>query len=80
MVFKDVVRKLIKEQGLTQMEAAKKAGFQSQSGFATTLSRENMGVDNMLRILDALGYTLAIVKKDDVNLTFLEMSEKKSEK
>lgn len=79
MVFKDVVKKLAKAQGMTQQELALKAGFQSQGGFASTLIRDNMGVDNVLRILDALGYTLAIVKKDDVNLTFLEMTEKKTE-
>lgn len=79
MVFREVVKKLAKAQGLTQQELAEKAGFQSQGGFASTLKRDNLGVDNILRILDALGYTLAIVKKDDVNLAFLEMTEKKTE-
>lgn len=80
MLFKDIVKKLIKDQGMTQTEFALKVGFHSQSGLASTLTRDNLGVDNVLRILNALGYTLAIVKKDDVNLTFLEMAEKKEEK
>lgn len=80
MKFGEVVKKLIKEQGVTQEEVARKAGFATQSGLANMLSKRNVTLETMLRILDVFGYTLAIVKKDDVNLTFLEMAEKKEEK
>ena len=79
MKFGEVVKKLIKEQGVTQEEVARRAGFATQSGLANMLSKRNVTLETMLRILDVFGYTLAIVKKDDVNLTFLEMAEKKGE-
>ena len=75
MVFKDVVKKLIKESGMTQLEVAAKAGFNTQGGFATTLNRKNVTIDSMLRILDVFGYTLAIVKKGEMNLQILKMEE-----
>ena len=79
MVFRDVVKKLIKESGMTQLEAAAKSGFNTQGGFATTLSRKNITIDSMLRILDVFGYTLAIVKKDEMNLQILKMEEDEEE-
>lgn len=79
MVFKEVVKKMIKENGMTQAELSEKLGFETQGGFAATLGRPSIKLDMVLKILDVFGYTLAIVKKDDVNLTFLEMSEKKPE-
>lgn len=79
MKFGEAVRKLIKQSGMTQEEAAKKAGFSTQSALANVLYKRNVTLETMLRVLDVFGYTLAIVKKDDVNLTLLEMSEKKKE-
>lgn len=76
MMFGEAVKKLAKERGMTQEEIAEKAGFNTQSGLANMLRKRNVTLETMLRILDVFGYTLAIVKKDDVNLTFLEMSEK----
>ena len=75
MVFKNVVKKMAKESGMTQMEVAVKAGFQTQSGFASTIVRKNPTIDNILRILDVFGYTLAIVKKGEMNLQILKMEE-----
>ena len=75
MVFKNVVKKMAKESGMTQMEVAVKAGFQTQSGFASTIMRKNLTIDNILRILDVFGYTLAIVKKGEMNLQILKMEE-----
>ena len=75
MVFKNVVKKMAKDSGMTQMEVAVKAGFQTQSGFAATIARKNLTIDNILRILDVFGYTLAIVKKGEMNLQILKMEE-----
>lgn len=77
MLFKDVVKKLIKDQGMTQVEFAEKIGLPNQGALSSMFSRKNITADTLLKVLNALGYTLAIVKKDDVNLTFLEMAEKK---
>lgn len=79
MVFKNVVKKMAKDSGMTQMEVAVKAGFQTQSGFAATIARKNLTIDNILRILDVFGYTLAIVKKDEMNLQILKMEEDEGE-
>ena len=75
MVFKNVVKKMAKESGMTQTEVAVKAGFQTQSGFASTITRKNLTIDNILRILDVFGYTLAIVKKGKMNLQILKMED-----
>lgn len=75
MVFKNVVKKMAKDNGMTQMEVAVKAGFQTQSGFASTIARKNLTIDNILRILGVFGYTLAIVKKDEMNFQILKMGE-----
>ena len=79
MLFGEVVKKIIKEQGLTQREVATKAGYDTQGALANMLSKQNITLATALKILNALGYSLAVVKKDDVNLTFLEMTEKKTE-
>ena len=76
MLFKDIVKTMVKESGMTQKDLAEKLGFETQGGFAATLGRPSIKLDMVMKILDVFGYTLAIVKKDDVNLTFLEMSEK----
>lgn len=79
MIFRDVVKRMLKEHDMTQKELADRLGFETQGGLASTLGRPSIKLDMVLKILDQFGYTLAIVKKDDVNLTFLEMAEKKSE-
>ncbi len=77
MKFGEVVRTLIKEQGMTQEEVAKKAGFTTQSGLANMLSKRNVTLETMLKILDVFGYTVAVVKKEEVNLSILEIPEEK---
>ena len=75
MTFREIVKKMTKDSGMTQEQAAIKAGFKGQSGLSSILSRKNITIDNMLRILDVFGYTLAIVKKDEMNLQILKMEE-----
>lgn len=75
MLLKEAVKRLTKEQGVTQEELALKAGFKGQGGLASTLLAKNPGVETVLRILNALGYTLAIVKMDEVNMSVLEVPE-----
>lgn len=75
MLFKDVVKKLIKEQGMTQAEFAEKIGLPNQGALSSMFSRKNITADTLLKVLNALGYTLAIVKQDEVNLQELKISE-----
>lgn len=75
MLFKDVVKKLIKEQNMTQAEFAEKIGLPNQGALSSMFSRKNITADTLLKVLNALGYTLAIVKQDEVNLQELKISE-----
>ena len=79
MTFSEIVKTMLKQSGMTQKELADRLGFASQGGVANVLRKDDMLVSMVLKVLDQFGYTLAIVKKDDVNLTFLEMTEKKTE-
>lgn len=79
MVFKDIVKKMARESGMTQEQVATKAGFKTQGGLSSILLRKNITINNMLRILDVFGYTLAIVKKDEMNLQILKMEEDEEE-
>ena len=40
MLFKEVVKKMIKENGMTQAELSEKLGFETQGGFAATLGSQ----------------------------------------
>lgn len=75
MLFKEAVKGILKEKGMTQEEGAVAAGFVGQSGLSNAMSKPNITLESAMRILNALGYTLAIVKQDEVNLSFLELPE-----
>lgn len=77
MLFGEITKKIIKTQGLTQKEVATRAGYDSQGALANMLAKPNITLATALKILNALGYTLAVVKKDEVNLSILEIPEEK---
>ena len=68
-------KKIIKEKGLTQKEVATMAGYDAQGALANMLRKPNITLMTALKILNALGYSLAIVKQDEVSLSFLELPE-----
>ena len=75
MLFKEAVKGILKEKGMAQEEGAIAAGFAGQGGLSSAMSKPNITLESAMRILNALGYTLAIVKQDEVNLSFLELPE-----
>ena len=59
---KEVMREAISENGITQKELAEKIGM-SQSSLTQGLAREHISLEMFCRIIDGLGYAVAVVDK-----------------
>ncbi len=66
-----MVKIFLKEQGMSQSDLAKKVGLTRQRIF-DMLKRENTGFNNMEKVMKALGYKIAISRKDWKALDFNE--------
>ena len=65
MTEKDVVRKVMKLRGWAQPKLAEEAGFKSQSNITGLLNNNQNGIriDNLFRILDAMGCEIVVRDK-----------------
>lgn len=66
---KEIVKEVLKTVGWTQTTLAEKLGYKSQAGIAQMLSNakgagKSLGVDTLVRALDAMGYELIVVSKN----------------
>jgi hypothetical protein len=65
MTEKDVVRKAMGMRGWSQPMLAKEAGFKSQSNITGLLNNNKNGirVDNLFKMLDAMGFEIVVKDK-----------------
>ena len=73
MTEKDVVRKAMKMRGWSQPTLAKEAGFKSQSNITGLLNNNQNGIrmDNLFRMLDAMGFQIIVRDKMGSNQEFV---------
>ena len=60
---KEILRDAIKKRGVKQVELAKKLNI-SQATLSGNMSRDRMGLDNFMKILDALDYDIYVVDRN----------------
>ena len=65
MTGKEAMRYAMSEKHVTQQEVANRAGYVRQTNVSEVLRSENARVDNMVRILNACGYDLVMVDRED---------------
>ena len=76
MTGKEAMRYAIKEKRMTQQEIAEKAGYARQTNVSEILRVENARVDSLVRILNACGYDLVMVDRNDSEKRFIIESGK----
>ena len=76
MTGKEAMRYAIKEKRMTQQEIAEKAGYARQTNVSGVLRVENARVDSLVRILNACGYDLVMVDRNDSEKKFIIESGK----
>lgn len=65
MTGKEAMRYAMSEKHMTQQSVANKAGYVRQTNVSEILRSDNARVDNLVRILNACGYDLVMVDRDD---------------
>lgn len=63
MSAKGIIRKAIKERGVKQYELAERLGM-LQSSLSMGISREHIGLDLFSRILNGVGYSVAVIDNE----------------
>lgn len=62
MIPNDIIRDILKREGLTQQKASEILGMYSQGAFSTMLRRQ-LPLKTYIRLLDKLGYEIVVRKK-----------------
>lgn len=57
---KQIIRQCMAQRGFNQTMLAEAAGFARQSNISELLRSKNLRVDNMLRLLNAMGYDVIV--------------------
>ena len=65
-LHRDLINQARREAGLTQKELAKRLGG-GQSMVSSALSRDDIYLSTLVRMLDAAGYKLTITPKEGAN-------------
>lgn len=60
---RQIIRAILKEEGLTQPELSERLGYKRETVGTILKGKSVMGVDKMCRMLEALGYEAVIRKK-----------------
>lgn len=63
MKISDAIKTAMKNQKTTQVQLAKRIGASSQSVIAQRLRMNNLSVDTVIEMLDAIGYEMVIQEK-----------------
>lgn len=63
MKISDAIKIAMKNQKTTQVQLAKRIGASSQSVIAQRLRMNNLSVDTVIEMLDAIGYEMVIQEK-----------------
>ena len=66
MKSKDMIKKLMAEEGITQGELAKRVGYKRQQNIGGVLNRyESMRVDVLVKLLSAMGCRLVVMRGNE---------------
>lgn len=65
---KELVRALTDKRGITQADLAERAGFAGQTNIAAIYQSKNMRVDNLIRLVEALGCELVVRTVNDITV------------
>lgn len=60
MKEKEIIREVMTQSGITQVELQKALGLKSQSSISTYLKGDSMKVDTFVKMLTAMGYKLVV--------------------
>ncbi len=63
MKVKDAIIKILKQEHITQKELSDKLGYARPTSLNTLLSTNNPNTDNLIKIMDALGYDIILKPK-----------------
>lgn len=63
MKISDAIKTAMKNQKTTQVQLAERIGASSQSVIAQRLRMNNLSVDTVIEMLDAIGYEMVIQEK-----------------
>ena len=64
MKIKQAVKKILKQENLTQIELSERMGYARSS---TVLSSNNPKANNLIKMMDALGYEIVLRPKNGSN-------------
>ena len=64
---KEVIREAMKARGLNQAMLADAAGLKRQSNVSELLRGNSIRVDNMIKLLDAMGFDLIVKDRNSSN-------------
>jgi len=67
MTEKEIIRTAMNIRGFNQTMLAKSAGFKGQSNVSEMLRSKNLRVDNLVRLLDAMGFDLIVKDRNGSN-------------
>ncbi len=64
MTEKEIIKTIMEDERITQAQLAEKAGFKRQSNVSELLRSNSIRVDNFVRLMTAMGYTVSVTKDD----------------
>ena len=65
MTKNQILRRAIKNSGLTQKELAERSGFKAQNNISVILKNKDSGIENVRKILEAAGYWIEVTNGKD---------------
>ena len=65
---KELIRALTDKRGITQSDLAERAGFACQGNISALYQSKNMRVDNLIRLVEALGCELVVRTVNDITV------------
>ncbi|WP_282144723.1 helix-turn-helix domain-containing protein [Thomasclavelia cocleata] len=63
MKIKQAVKKILKQENLTQVELSERMGYARSTSLSTVLSSNNPKANNLIKMMDALGYEIVLRPK-----------------
>jgi len=67
MKIKQAVKKILKQENLTQIELSERMGYARSTSLSTVLSSNNPKANNLIKMMDALGYEIVLRPKNGSN-------------
>ncbi len=67
MTEKEIIRKAMSVRGFNQTMLADKANLKRQSNVSEMLRSKNLRVDNLVRLLDAMGFDVVVKDRNGSN-------------